>query len=924
MNMKKIAVILSALLFLSGNVFSQATNYIVAPQYDNSTSTARGPNGTSAHAYMRGCALVLQSELTAIPNGSTISSFGFTLNSGTTINACTGTINIYLENTTDASYLKGTTWSTILTGMTNVYANVMTIPISATSTSITVTLSTPLVYNGGGIYVAYDWASTGAYGTAAAVYRCNSTGLSPGCASAASGASAPTTLGTTAFRPNFLFGIANTYTNEIQVNGIEAPGRIAAMFNTPHTISAIVRNASNITKTNISVFLNVTGANAASNTQTISSLAAGTDAIVTFPALNPQLPGLNTISVSVSADENNSTNSTVYGQSVTCNEWAINPATGSYTSNSVGFGTGAGILSNIYLNPVTSTLTNLRFAVSTNTPSIGRNLYGALLSSTGVILATTNTVTITNGILGTFVTFTFSTPPALTANTTYYLGMTQTANSTAWYPAGTQSVSYLPANLYYTTALTGGALTVIPQNFGYFGIEAIFNPTLSITVTSPTVTCGASATLLASSASNYSWSTGATTSSIIVSPTVTTGYSVITTNTMGCVAKASPSVIINPIPVSASANSTVICNGDQVSLTASGATTYTWSTGSGTNSASSIVESPSSTTIYTLSGADFNGCNAMAMITVSVNPLPVVNVASSASAICIGNTVTLSASGASTYAWDSGANTAVTTESPVLTTVYTVTGTAQNGCSKTNTLQVLVNSFTPGVTSSTAICNGTGITLSATGGTAYVWNTGSPFSSIGPLTPSLTTSYTVNGTGSNGCSGQAFVTVTVNPLPVVTATANRTTMCKNEVVNLSAQGATSYSWNTGATTAATSYSATIAIPKILVVTGTDDNGCSANFSITIQVKTCTGIEELATGGLMIYPNPASNHITVQLDNYSAGTSIEIYNMIGSRILAQDLEGEKSTVNISELSNGVYYLKVIENDKVIGVGRFVRE
>jgi hypothetical protein len=907
--MRKPIFCVFALLFLFNVSFSQSTIFVEAPLFDNSTSGNRAPNGTSAHAYMRACALVLQSELASIPSGSTISSFGFTLNSGTTANACNGNISIYLENTSDVTYQKGTTWSNIPTGMTNVYASAMTIPVSATSTSIVVTLSTPFVYSGGGIYVAYDWAATGPYGTAAAIYRCNSGGLNPGCASAASGSSAPGTLGNTAFRPCFLFGIANTYTNEIQVIGIEAQGRIPAMFNTPHTINAIIKNASNITKTNIAVNLNVTGANPASNTQTISSLTAGNIATVSFPALNPAIPGLNTISVSVASDENNANNSATYAQSVTCNEWAINPAAGSYTSNAVGFGTGSGILANIYMNPVTSTLTGMRAALSTNTPAVGNNTWGVLLSSAGVVIATTNTITISSGMLGSFLNFTFNSPQPLVASTTYYLGFAQPVNSLAWYPAGAQNTAYLPANLYYSTGLNGGALNVIPQNFGYFGIEAIFSPTLTISAASQTVVCGSSATLIASTANNYTWSTGANSSSIVVSPTVTTGYSVTTTNTMGCVAKATPSVIISPIPVAVTPAGTVICRGDQVTLSGSGANSFTWTTSAGTVAAASIAESPTVNSVYLLTGSDPNGCSASAVASITVNPLPNVNAVASSTVVCLGNSVTLSASGASTYVWDSGATTASTGISPSVTAIYTVTGTSAAGCIKSATVGVTVNSFTPGITADTAICKGKGITLSATGGTAYIWNTGSPFSSL-PVTPSVTSSYSVTGTGSNGCSGSALVTVTVNALPTISVTASRTLICKGEQAKLTAMGATSYSWSNSVTTATQNVSPPVNLLSPFHVTGTDSNNCSGTASISIKVNACSGLTDYnSEAGLRIYPNPVSGFLTVELNTESA-PEILISNGLGQVVLTFNRTGQSTPVDVSALPAGIYFVKIM--------------
>lgn len=175
-----------------------------------------------------------------------------------------------------------------------------------------------------------------------------------------------------------------------------------------------------------------------------------------------------------------------------------------------------------------------------------------VLSAGGLILVNpTNTITINNGMLGTFQNLTLTTPVPLTAGTSYYIGFAQPANTTAYYPAGTMSLSYVPT-IYATTALTGGAMTPLATNLGYFGLEAIFAP--NITLSAPTVSavCGNNAVLTASSSANtYSWNTGALTPSISVSNSVTTIFSATSTNTLGCAASRTVALNILPIPVNA-------------------------------------------------------------------------------------------------------------------------------------------------------------------------------------------------------------------------------------------------------------------------------------------------------------------------------------------------------------------------------------
>lgn len=465
--MKKITLIIAFLILTTGFTFGQVTAVVNAPPTDASTTQNRAPNGTSAHSFMRGSALVLTSELTSIPVSSSLNLFGFVTTAGANV-AVTGTLTVYMKNSTDTSFTLGTNWGTIITGMTQVYSGAYTVPANATN--IDLTLSTPLVYSGGSIYVAYDFVRTGTAATTAATYDSNSTGLTGGCVSAASTTTAPTTLTATNFRPVMRFGYPNPYSNDVAVESISTLGNVANVLNLPVPISALVRNKSNTTLTNVTVSANMTGANTYTDTKIVATIAPGATQTVNFNDWTPAALGANTLNVSVPADQVNTNNSVGFNTTVSCNVFgaAQNPIT--YTG-AVGFGTGSGILSTPFQTTVASTITGMNVAVSNNTAAVGRNVYGVILSNTGTILATsTNTLTIANGDLNTFKTFNFSPSVAVAANQLVYYGLAQTANATAYYPLGTYINPYLTTS-YYTTALAGGAPTLVASNLGQMGIE---------------------------------------------------------------------------------------------------------------------------------------------------------------------------------------------------------------------------------------------------------------------------------------------------------------------------------------------------------------------------------------------------------------------------------------------------------------------
>jgi hypothetical protein len=128
---------------------------------------------------------------------------------------------------------------------------------------------------------------------------------------------------------------------------------------------------------------------------------------------------------------------------------------------------------------------------------------------------------------------------------------------------------------------------------------------------------GQSADLTASGGSAYAWSTGATTDIINIIPNSTTTYTVTVSNAGGCTATASRMVVVNTIPTSSISGPTFICSGGSASLTATGANTYLWNTGSSTKG---INISPENTTTYTVTVTNGNGCTASNEVTVLVNP----------------------------------------------------------------------------------------------------------------------------------------------------------------------------------------------------------------------------------------------------------------------------------------------------------------
>jgi hypothetical protein len=253
--------------------------------------------------------------------------------------------------------------------------------------------------------------------------------------------------------------------------------------------------------------------------------------------------------------------------------------------------------------------------------------------------------------------------------------------------------------------------------------------------------------------------------------------------------------------------------------------------GQGTTSISVLAGNTSGNITVT---ADNNcGSSPEATFTVTINPLPIVSsTASPSDTVCSGSSVTLNGSGAVSYDWSGGIFDA-TPFAISTTTTYTVIGTDANGCLDTNTQTIAVNPLPTVTAASTAtvVCSGDSITLTGSGASAYTW-TGSVTDNV-PFIPSLTQTYTVTGTDTNGCTNTDEITVTVNANPTVAANATATSVCEGSSVTLSGSGATTYTW-TGSVMDSVAF--TPAATDTYTVTGTDANGCMNTDVITVTVN----------------------------------------------------------------------------------------
>ncbi len=271
------------------------------------------------------------------------------------------------------------------------------------------------------------------------------------------------------------------------------------------------------------------------------------------------------------------------------------------------------------------------------------------------------------------------------------------ATSYSWSPAsnlsattGSVVISNPTSTTIYTVVGSTGSCSVAASTT----VSVIASPTL--TVNSLSICAGSSTTLSAGGVSTYTWTSPASNSmSIAVTPSATTVYTV-SGNASGCAGtfSATGTVSVNPLP-SVVSTSASICAGKTTTLTASGtAVSYSWNPSGVTTNTIAVAAANAGLFTFTVTGTSAFGCSNSTTTNLIGLPNPTINITATPSVICIGQSVTLTASGASTYTWTGGVVNG-TAFSPTTTANYSVTGTSAIGsCTATAAKTVTVNTCT--------------------------------------------------------------------------------------------------------------------------------------------------------------------------------------------------------------------------------------
>ena len=384
----------------------------------------------------------------------------------------------------------------------------------------------------------------------------------------------------------------------------------------------------------------------------------------------------------------------------------------------------------------------------------------------------------------------------------------------------------------------------------------------AVALPSPTLCSGSFLNLSGTGASTYSWSSGVS-DGVPFSVFSSATYIVTGADTNGCVTSETISTTVNPLPtVGAMAlPSLTMCAGELLTLTGTGASTYSWSGGV----SNSVPFSVFSSATYIVTGADANGCVTSGTISTSVNPLPtVVAMALPSLTMCAGEFLTLTGTGAYSYTWSSGVVNGVPF-APITTTTYSVSGIDTNGCMNTLTVMAFVNpqpnfivqplSQTVSVGSFTQFT-----TVSSNSTSIFQWqqNFGSGFLNLYNTTQFL---------GVN--------TATLVVFNIGLADNNSTFRC--------------------------------------IVT---DGTCSDTSVVALLVVyNETGIQELKNKtSFVVAPNPATEVCAIYADKTMIGLGYVITDQTGRSLLSGTLENVYTEVNLSLLSAGLYFVCLNEHNQ----------
>lgn len=517
-------------------------------------------------------------------------------------------------------------------------------------------------------------------------------------------------------------------------------------------------------------------------------------------------------------------------------------------------------------------------------------------------------------------------------NLTFCAGTGGTLNAT-----GASTYTWSPAT--GLSATTGSSVTANPTATTTYTVTGTTSGCSSSTTTTVTVNpvpaAGSSNTgpycsgntiqLSSSGGTSYSWTGPNGFTSSLQNPTISSstagmsGSYTVTVTDAGCSSNSVTVVVVNNTPVSSASNTGPYCSGENILLSSSGGTSYSWT---GPNGFTSSLQNPvlSSSTLlmsgtYTVTVTDGN-CSSVSTTNVSVSSPPVAG-SSNTGPYCEGDDIFLSASGGSSYSWSGPGGFTSSLQNPVINGsvtgmagVYSVVvgiGTCFDNSATTVVVNPLPNAF---ASNSGPYCVGEDISLNATGGTSYAWTGPNGFTSSSQ-NPTITNSTAVDAgvysvmVSDGTCDATSNTSVIVNNLPVNTVTVNGFQLISDQLTG-------NWQWldcnnGMGIISGETNSVFNPSANGIYAVEVTE-NGCTDTSACTVITGIGIG-ESFSDGIIAVYPNPAVDYLQIQMNELTNETYFEIAEISGKVIMNGKLNSGYNILSLTQIPVGIYLLKI---------------
>ncbi|OFY87018.1 MAG: hypothetical protein A2236_00070 [Bacteroidetes bacterium RIFOXYA2_FULL_33_7] len=494
---------------------------------------------------------------------------------------------------------------------------------------------------------------------------------------------------------------------------------------------------------------------------------------------------------------------------------------------------------------------------------------------------------------------------------------------------GTMIYTYLWDNAATTADITGlsaGTYTVIVTDASNCTVEdsvTIAEPSVIVaSIVGTDISCNGnfdgSADLSVSGGTapyTYDWNNNAMTQDI--SDLLLGTYTVTISDANACEETATVVIAEPAVLVASIVGTDVLCFGDSTglaNLSVSGGTTpydFTWSNAESTEDISDLAAGT-----YTVAVLDLNSCSANASVVIAESSELLASVVGS-DITCNGLTdgeANLTVTGGVspyTFAWDNSATTEDLTELPAGT--YNVVVTDSNACTTSATVVILdPTALSASATGTNVLCNGAATgdaDLTVSGGTApytYAWDNSVTTQDLSNV---VAGTYNVIVSDANACTANASVSITEPTAIVATTivTGPWTSTSTDGTIDLTVSGGVSpytFAWSNDST----SEDISISVAANYTVTVTDANGCTEDASAV-----ALGVNTIATTSVNIYPNPSKGILNV---TNVKGSEVSVYNIIGEAIIKLTSTTNNVSLDMSELSNGTYIVRIVKDSNVI--------